>query len=76
VVGVGMIPRGEVGLITANLGWTAGLVSAQVYSLVVVLVLVTTLVTPLLLPKCFGDERAKPVIAVAESRLESVSIES
>lgn len=56
-VGVGMIPRGEVGLITASIGYSAGLVSAEVYSLVVVLVLGTTLVTPLLLRFCpFSEE--------------------
>jgi Kef-type K+ transport system membrane component KefB len=49
VVGVGMIPRGEVGLITASLGWAAGLITPAVYSLMVVMVLVTTLLTPALL---------------------------
>lgn len=48
-VGVGMIPRGEVGLITASLGWTAGLVTRDVYVQVVALVLLTTLITPGLL---------------------------
>ncbi|MBI4165107.1 MAG: cation:proton antiporter, partial [Acidobacteria bacterium] len=49
VVGVGMIPRGEVGLITASLGWSAGIISTSVYSLMVVMVLVTTLITPVML---------------------------
>ena len=49
VVGVGMVPRGEVGLITASLGWSAGIISTSVYSLMVVLVLVTTLITPVML---------------------------
>jgi len=49
IVGVGMIPRGEVGLITASLGFTAGLVSPAVYAQVVILVLATTLLTPPLL---------------------------
>ncbi|MFB3920804.1 MAG: cation:proton antiporter [Terriglobia bacterium] len=75
VVGVGMIPRGEVGLITASIGWGSGLVSPQIYSLVVVLVLVTTLVTPLVLPKCFGEEGSTPTRTEAASNLESVSIE-
>lgn len=55
-VGVGMIPRGEVGLIAATIGWTSGLISPQVYSLVVVLVLATTLITPLLLRLCIPVE--------------------
>jgi len=49
VVGAGMIPRGEVELITASIGWSAGLISSPVYSLVVVLILVTTLIAPVLL---------------------------
>jgi len=55
VVGVGMIPRGEVGLITASLGFAAGLVASNVYAQIVVLVLLTTLVTPLLLRFAFPD---------------------
>jgi Kef-type K+ transport system membrane component KefB len=49
VVGVGMIPRGEVGLITASIGFAAGLISRGVYVQVIVLVLATTLITPALL---------------------------
>ena len=50
-VGVGMIPRGEVGLIFANIGLTLFVAGAPVlahstYSAVVVMVIVTTLVTP------------------------------
>lgn len=45
-VGVGMVPRGEVGLITASLGLAAGLVTREVYAQAVVLVLLTTLITP------------------------------
>ena len=50
-VGIGMIPRGEVGLIFANIGLTlmvAGerIVDQSVFSAVVVMVIVTTLITP------------------------------
>jgi Kef-type K+ transport system membrane component KefB len=50
-IGIGMIPRGEVGLIFASIGMTLVLhgeriVSAAVYSAVVIMVIVTTLVTP------------------------------
>jgi len=53
-VGLGMIPRGEVGLIFASIGATLMLggehvVDAAVYSAVVVMVALTTLVTPPLL---------------------------
>jgi len=48
-VGVGMISRGEVALITATIGLQAGLLSASLFSVVILITLVTTLVTPLLL---------------------------
>lgn len=76
VVGVGMIPRGEVGLITANIGWAAGIVSPDIYSLVIVLVLATTLVTPPLLSFCFEREPAALEVAPGSGQLESVSPES
>ena len=53
VVGVGMIPRGEVGLITASLGYSAGLVTGNVYVQVVMVVLMSTLITPGLLRFAF-----------------------
>ena len=76
IVGVGMIPRGEVGLITANIGWAAGIVSPDIYSLVIVLVLATTLVTPPLLSLCFEREPAALEVAPGSGQLESVSPES
>ncbi|HEX9705784.1 MAG TPA: cation:proton antiporter, partial [Gemmatimonadales bacterium] len=50
-IGIGMIPRGEVGLIFANigLGLTIGgvpVVSEAVYSAIVIMVIVTTMATP------------------------------
>ena len=56
IVGIGMIPRGEVGLIAASLGLAANLVSRDVYSQVVVLVLITTLITPPLLRVAFPKQ--------------------
>lgn len=46
LVGVGMVPRGEVGLIFAQMGLTAGAVSAGEYGALMLMVLVTTFVTP------------------------------
>jgi len=61
IVGIGMIPRGEVGLITASLGLAAGLVSSDLYVQVVVLVLITTLITPALLRFAFPPARSGAV---------------
>jgi Kef-type K+ transport system membrane component KefB len=49
VIGVGMIPRGEVGLIFAQIGLTTKLLSAGLYSAVALMVILTTFITPPLL---------------------------
>jgi Kef-type K+ transport system membrane component KefB len=61
-VGLGMIPRGEVGLIFANVGATLTLggqpvVSHEEFSAVVVMVIVTTMFTPPALKWSLGRER-------------------
>jgi len=50
-VGIGMIPRGEVGLIFAQIGFTAGLLEPALYAAVVAMVIVTTFLAPPLLKK-------------------------
>ena len=45
-VGVGMMPRGEVGLIFAGIGKSIGVVDDGLFSGVIFLVLITTLLTP------------------------------
>jgi Kef-type K+ transport system membrane component KefB len=45
-VGVGMVPRGEVGLIVASLGLGLGVISQDLYGVVLVMTVVTTLLTP------------------------------
>ncbi|MFQ5754616.1 MAG: cation:proton antiporter [Acidiferrobacterales bacterium] len=48
-VGVGMLTRGEVGLIFASIGKSLGVISDAPFSAVVLMVIVTTLMTPPLL---------------------------
>jgi Kef-type K+ transport system membrane component KefB len=45
-IGIGMIPRGEVGLIFASIGLAKGIIDQQLYGAVVVVLLTTTLITP------------------------------
>ena len=44
-----MVPRGEVGIVVANLGFAAGLLSAGLFSAVLVAVVLTTVIAPYLL---------------------------
>jgi Kef-type K+ transport system membrane component KefB len=58
-VGFGMIPRGEVGIVVANLALGSGLFSREVFAAVVVAVVLTTVVAPYLLawsiPRAVGE---------------------
>lgn len=53
-VGIGMIPRGEVGLIVASVGLASSVISPAVYGMVVLVVIVSTLVVPPVLPGVFA----------------------
>jgi Kef-type K+ transport system membrane component KefB len=54
-VGVGMISRGEVGIIVALVGLRAGIIDEMIFSIMVLMVLVTTLVTPIWLKRVFAE---------------------
>jgi len=56
LVGVAMVPRGEVGLIFAQMGVAAGVLGGGEFGAVVAMVVVTTLVTPLWLSRIAGEE--------------------
>lgn len=46
IVGVGMIPRGEVGVVIASLGLAAGVFSKEIYAVIVAMSLLTSIITP------------------------------
>jgi Kef-type K+ transport system membrane component KefB len=51
IVGWGMVPRGEVGLIFAMVGAQLGVIGESLFSVIVIMVILTTLVTPPVLTK-------------------------
>lgn len=53
IVGIGMIPRGEVGIIVASLGLAAGVIDRQLFAVVVMMSILTTLVVPPLLSAAY-----------------------
>src|SRR5437016_8767662 len=73
-VGVGMISRGEVALITATIGLQAGLINNSLFSVVVLITLITTLVTPVLLKLVYVARARREVkaVAVTEPLLEMI----
>jgi len=63
-VGVGMVPRGEVGLIVALVGLQMNIVSESAYAVVIFMTGVTTLVAPPIMKIVFRDEvTAPPAVA-------------
>jgi Kef-type K+ transport system membrane component KefB len=55
VVGVGMVPRGEVGLIFAEIGRRAGVLGEEVFGAVLLMVMVTTFIAPPALKTLFAS---------------------
>lgn len=46
IIGIGLVPRGEVGLIFASIGKSIGVLDDSLFSVIIVVVLLTTMVTP------------------------------
>jgi len=55
-VGIGMISRGEVGLIVAGVGLSSGILTSNVYSTIVLMVAATTIITPIWLKMEYKKE--------------------
>ena len=55
-VGIGMISRGEVGLIVAGVGLSTGVLTSSVYSTMVLMVAATTIITPIWLKMDYRRE--------------------
>jgi len=60
VVGVGMVPRGEVGMIVASIGLGMGVISTDLYSIVIFMVIATTILTPPVLAAMVSRKFVKP----------------
>jgi Kef-type K+ transport system membrane component KefB len=71
LIGVGMVPRGEVGMIVASLGLGMGAISSNLYSIVIFMVVVTTLLTPPVLAQMISSRRQKK----KEEELEDLPVD-
>lgn len=59
-IGVGMVPRGEVGLIFADIGRRNGILSDATFSAILIMVIATTFIAPPLLKAFFKPSDAPP----------------
>ncbi|MEW6735115.1 MAG: cation:proton antiporter [Acidobacteriota bacterium] len=54
-VGMGMVPRGEVGVVVAQIGLTLGVLSSTLYGVVIFMAVATTLIAPPFLMRIFNS---------------------
>jgi Kef-type K+ transport system membrane component KefB len=65
-VGIGMVSRGEVGLIVAGVGASAGALSPDIYTAVIVMVAATTIITPIWLKMAYRKDPPEPATVQKE----------
>ena len=61
-VGIGMISRGEVGLIVAGVGVSSGALSNDIYTAIIIMVAATTIITPIWLKFSYRNESLEPAV--------------
>ena len=59
-VGIGMVSRGEVGLIVAGVGVSSGALTDNIYTAVIIMVAATTIITPIWLKVAYKKESPQP----------------
>jgi Kef-type K+ transport system membrane component KefB len=70
-VGVGMVSRGEVGLIVAGVGVSTGALTSDIYTTVIIMVALTTIITPIWLKKSYTSETNLTAQPASKSRDEN-----
>jgi Kef-type K+ transport system membrane component KefB len=66
-VGIGMISRGEVGLIVAGVGVSTGALSTNVYTTVIIMVAITTIITPIWLKMVYRKDENNNTTEIQKS---------
>lgn len=57
-IGIGMLPRGEVALIVAGIGLSAGIISNEIFGVSIMMTIITTLMAPLILVPLFKNPKS------------------
>jgi len=57
LIGISMVPRGEVGLIFAEVGRVNGILDNEIYAVLIFVIIVTTIVPPFLLKWLFKYDK-------------------
>jgi fructose-specific phosphotransferase system IIA component len=56
-IGIGMMPRGEVLIVIANIGYSYGLIDSKMYGIILMLGLISTIITPPILDRLFKSPK-------------------
>ncbi|MFA5134187.1 MAG: cation:proton antiporter [Patescibacteria group bacterium] len=56
-IGIGMLPRGEVALIVAGIGLSAGIISSEIFGVSIMMTVITTLMAPIILVPLFKNPK-------------------
>jgi len=72
-IGVGMLPRGEVTLIIAGIGLSAGVLSPEIFGVVVLMIVLTALVAPVSLVRLFRHPGSGLRKTVAEEETRPIA---
>lgn len=70
-IGIGMLPRGEVALIIAGIGLSAGIIESEIFGVSIMMTIVTTLMAPIILVPLFkinksGSRKEEPKPSIIE----------
>ena len=69
IIGVGMMPRGEVGIIVASIGLASGAMSSDLYAVVVLMSVMTTIIAPPFLSKLFRKKYAEEYTILEDDKI-------
>lgn len=69
IIGFGMAPRGEVGIIVASIGLSTGAMSSELYAVVVFMSVLTTIIAPPIISRLFKKKYHEEYKIVADDRL-------
>ncbi len=58
-IGLGMLPRGEVALIVAEIGRASGIIDRDIFTVAIVMTVITTIIAPIFLVKAFGPNQRR-----------------
>ena len=65
-IGIGMISRGEVGLIVAGVAISAGAITRSTYAAILGMIMITTVLAPILLRRAYDNEPPEEALAPSE----------